>query len=221
MPGPTVLVVADEPIFARFLVTLLTEKGYQAHTVPSPAARPVAAQLQPKLIVVDLDLLRAPGVVTIQDLRTDPATAPIPILALAGQPSPWPGSAPTERQRVSVRVILVICSDPDCLQARQTLIHRAGHLSLPAPTVAAAQGLLRKVRLALIITDAVLADGRAPPFIRQLRALDHLAQVIVVVLGVLTAEEQHDLADDPYTYVPPVGTDEGISEVLTPFLGAP
>jgi len=45
--------------------------------------------------------------------------------------------------------------------------------------------------------------------------------VIVVVLGVLTAEEQHDLADDPYAYVPPVGTDEGISEVLTLFLGAP
>ena len=50
VPGPTVLVVADEPIFARFLVTLLTEKGYQAHTVPSPAARHVAAQLQPTLI---------------------------------------------------------------------------------------------------------------------------------------------------------------------------
>jgi len=45
--------------------------------------------------------------------------------------------------------------------------------------------------------------------------------VIVVVLGVLTAEEQHDLADDPYTSVRPAGPDEGISEVLTPFLGAP
>ena len=215
MPGPTVLVVADEPIFARFLVTCLTEKGYRAHSVPSPAARHVAAQLQPQLIVVDSDLLRAPGAATIRDLRTDPATAPIPILALAGQ------RAPTELRRVGVRVILVLCSDPDRLQARQTLIRRAGHLSLPAPTVAAAHRLLRKVRLALIITDAALADGRAPPFIRQLRALDHLAQVIVVVLGVLTAEEQHDLADDPYTYVRPVGSDEGISEVLTPFLGAP
>jgi hypothetical protein len=77
------------------------------------------------------------------------------------------------------------------------------------------------VRLALIITDATLADGRAPPFIRQLRALDHLAQVIVLVLGVLTAEEQHDLADDPYTYVWPAGPDEGFSELLTRYLGAP
>src|SRR5437764_15493576 len=124
-------------------------------------------------------------------------------------------------RRVSVRVILLICSDPDRLQARQTLIRGAGHLSLPAPTVAAAHRLLRKVQLALIITDAALADGRAPPFIRQLRALDHLARVSVVVLGVLTAEEQHDLADDPYTYVQPAGPDEGISALLTPFLGAP
>ena len=124
-------------------------------------------------------------------------------------------------RRVSVRVILLICSDPDRLQARQTLIRRAGHLPLPAPTVAAAQRLLRTVRLALIITDATLADGRAPPFIRQLRALDHLAQVIVLVLGVLTAEEQHDLADDPYTYVRPAGPDEGFSELLTRYLGAP
>ena len=215
MPGPTVLVVADEPIFARFLVTFLAEKGYQAHTVPSPAARHVAAQLQPKLIVVDIDLLRAPGAATIQDLRTDPATATIPILALTGQRST------TELRRVSVRVILLICSDPDRLQARQTLIRRAGHLPLPAPTVAAAQRLLRTVRLALIITDATLADGRAPPFIRQLRALDHLAQVIVLVLGVLTAEEQHDLADDPYTYVWSAGPDEGFSELLTRYLGAP
>ncbi len=87
--------------------------------------------------------------------------------------------------------------------------------------MAAAHRLLRKVRLALIITDAALADGRAPPFIRQLRALDHLAQVIVVGLGVLTAEEQHALADDPSTYVRPVGPDEGISALLAPFLGAP
>jgi DNA-binding response OmpR family regulator len=82
-----------------------------------------------------------------------------------------------------------------------------------------ALALLAKVRPSLVLTDAELADGRAHALIRAMRAVAALEEVRVVVLGVVTAEERHDLADDYYVHVRQVDDDTGIGGLLEAFLG--
>src|SRR5438128_1388918 len=92
-----------------------------------------------------------------------------------------------EREPAVPRLVLVVCSDDQWLQARHAVVRRAGHRSLPAPTMARAVFLLGKVRPDLVLTDAELSDGRAHVLIRALRAVAALEQVPVVVLRAGTA----------------------------------
>ena len=116
------------------------------------------------------------------------------------------------------RLVLVVCSDDQRLQARQAAVRRAGYRSLPASSMARALFLLGKVRPDLVLVDAQLADGRAPALIRAIRVVAALEQVRVVVLGAVTADEQRDLARDSLVHVREVADDGAIGALLE-FLG--
>jgi PleD family two-component response regulator len=124
-----------------------------------------------------------------------------------------------EREPVVTRLVLVVCSDDQRLQARHAVVRRAGYRSLPASSMARALFLLGKVRPDLVLVDAELADGRAPALIRAMRGVAALEQVRVVVLGAVTAEEHRDLARDSLVHVREVADDGAIGALLEEFLG--
>src|SRR5437764_11773919 len=132
-----------------------------------------------------------------------------------------PSQAPkpiAEREPVVTRLVLIVCSDDQCLPARQAVVRRAGYKSLPASSMARALFLLGKVRPDLVLVDAELADGRAPAFIRAIRGVAALEPGRVVVLGAVTAEEQRDLARDALVHVRQVADDGAIGALLEELL---
>ena len=105
--------------------------------------------------------------------------------------------------------ILIAASDERRLYAWHSLVRRAGYWPLPAPTLARALWWVHKVRPAMVLVEAGLADGRAAGLLQAMRALPPVAEVPVVVLGALTAEERDPAARDPYVVVWPREHDAG------------
>ena len=89
-PGrPLVLVVEDsEPIRAAFTI-LLEESGYRVAAAATGAdAVRLAAERVPDLVLLDLGLPDLSGRAVAQELKSNPATAAVPIVALTGRDDP-------------------------------------------------------------------------------------------------------------------------------------
>ena len=85
----TVLLIEDEPDVAALLSLVLIREGDQVERVASAAAAHTAlARTQPNLIVMDITLPDADGVVLCTQLRTDVRTATIPIVVITGYAEP-------------------------------------------------------------------------------------------------------------------------------------
>lgn len=85
-----VLVVEDNPVNVKLFTMLLTKSGYEVE-VAGTAEDGVeqARRLQPKLIIMDLQLPgEMDGVKATQVLKEDPATAAIPILVVTAHALP-------------------------------------------------------------------------------------------------------------------------------------
>jgi two-component system alkaline phosphatase synthesis response regulator PhoP len=83
-PAPlTVLVVDDDPIIVDVLRAALEDDGYAVLTAVDGAALPLARQAQPALILLDIMMPGMDGVEVSKQLRADPATAHIPIVAIS------------------------------------------------------------------------------------------------------------------------------------------
>jgi CheY-like chemotaxis protein len=80
---PRVLVVDDDPAIRDLLREALEDEGYAVWTTDGPPATADVAALRPDLILLDHRLKTdETGRDAAQRLRTDPATAPIPLLLL-------------------------------------------------------------------------------------------------------------------------------------------
>lgn len=78
-----VLVVEDHPLNLELVTDLLEKEGCQVITAETAeAGLRLAAAEHPDLILMDIDLPRMTGYEVSRRLKTDPATAPIPIVAL-------------------------------------------------------------------------------------------------------------------------------------------
>lgn len=107
------------------------------------------------------------------------------------------------------RLILIVCSDNHRLQAWDIVVRHAGYRGWPVSTLHRARGLVRNIRPALVLMDAELSDGRASVFLPQMRALASLAEVPVLILGVLTPEEQALVERDTYVHLQQVDDADG------------
>ncbi len=89
--GPWVLVVDDEVDVASLFRIQLERAGYRV-TVVNKGSRvvQVARQLRPELITLDL-LMEVDGLSVLQALKTDPATADIPVVVISVIPEPAKG----------------------------------------------------------------------------------------------------------------------------------
>jgi two-component system cell cycle response regulator DivK len=83
MPGELILVVEDNEKNLKLVRDLLQVKGYR--TVEAATATDgllLAAEHRPSLILMDVQLPDMDGVAALHQLRRDPLTASIPVVAL-------------------------------------------------------------------------------------------------------------------------------------------
>ncbi|MEX2114720.1 MAG: response regulator [Pirellulales bacterium] len=80
---PLVLVVEDNEKNARMLVAMLTGAGYDAHwAADGEEGLRLADQLKPALVITDLQMPGLDGLSMTRRLKSNAATAAIPVVAL-------------------------------------------------------------------------------------------------------------------------------------------
>jgi DNA-binding response OmpR family regulator len=85
--GQRILIVDDDPSCRTVLVTLFEQQGFQvAHIDTVLGASEVIARFQPTVILLDLALPYRSGASWLSRLRSQPATADIPVVILSALP---------------------------------------------------------------------------------------------------------------------------------------
>ncbi len=80
-----VLVVDDDAAIVDLLETALEDQGYQVFATVGAAAVPLARDLQPAVILLDINMPGMDGIEVSRRLRADPATEHIPIIVMSAQ----------------------------------------------------------------------------------------------------------------------------------------
>jgi CheY-like chemotaxis protein len=82
MAATPILIVDDNPSNTKLLAFLLTARGYEIRTAASAdEAIAVLAQWKPRLILMDIQLPGMDGLTLTRQLKADPATRDIAIVA--------------------------------------------------------------------------------------------------------------------------------------------
>jgi CheY-like chemotaxis protein len=77
-----ILIVDDHPTNTKLLAFLLSSKGYEVRTAASAdEALAALADWKPRLILMDIQLPGMDGLTLTRQLKADPATSDIPIIA--------------------------------------------------------------------------------------------------------------------------------------------
>ena len=85
MSDARVLVVDDDSTIVCFLREALEDEGYEVVTAVDGEALPLAHDLHPSVILLDLMMSGMDGLEVSLRLRADPVTALIPIIAMSAQ----------------------------------------------------------------------------------------------------------------------------------------
>ncbi len=89
MANETILIVEDNPVNQKLLVTILRPHGYCLLTaVDGEEAVKLAVQEHPQLILMDLQLPKMNGYVATLRIKENPQTASIPVIALTAHAMP-------------------------------------------------------------------------------------------------------------------------------------
>ncbi len=89
MANETVLIVEDNPVNRKLLLTVLRPHGYHLLTaVDGEEAVAIAAQARPNIILMDLQLPKMNGYTATQLIKENPSTARIPVVALTAHAMP-------------------------------------------------------------------------------------------------------------------------------------
>ena len=100
--GQRVLIVEDDAHATHLLEELLKAVGYEVMTTDSALGTAgLVRRVRPSVILLDLGLPYRSGVSLLADLKSDPTTAEIPILAVTG----YPEMLTNERRSMVVDVI--------------------------------------------------------------------------------------------------------------------
>ncbi|MCA1597666.1 MAG: response regulator [Chloroflexi bacterium] len=83
MTKGTVLVVDDDPDIVDLLTDVLELDGYRVQAALGSLIQPLARVLQPDVILLDIMMPGKDGVTVAQQLRADPRTATIPVIAVS------------------------------------------------------------------------------------------------------------------------------------------
>ena len=89
MDGHTVLVVDDDPAVVGVVREMLEDRGDRVLAAVGAEALRLAREGHPAVILLDLAMPGMDGFMVARCLRRDPATAPIPIIAISGADRLW------------------------------------------------------------------------------------------------------------------------------------
>lgn len=89
MAGELVLVVEDNALNAKLVRDFLGAKGYQViESTTAETGLQMAHEQKPDLILMDIRLPGMDGVSALQELKRDPATQQIPVMAVTASVMP-------------------------------------------------------------------------------------------------------------------------------------
>lgn len=85
-PGPTILLVEDDPLLRHAFRLLLEDAGYEVHEAGTAAEALVEATARkPALVLLDLGLPDRPGLEVARQITSQPQTAGVRVVALTGR----------------------------------------------------------------------------------------------------------------------------------------
>jgi CheY-like chemotaxis protein len=85
----TILVIEDQADVLTGLATLLEGAGYRCHCSSSAAsARKLACEVQPDLIISDINLSGTSGMLLCDEIKRQPGLAAVPVMFLSGAQIP-------------------------------------------------------------------------------------------------------------------------------------
>ncbi len=89
MAGTRILIAEDDPVSLKLVRDVLEANEYETDCVTSgEAALREASEFKPHLIVMDIRLPGIDGLEATRRLKANPATAPIPIIAVTAHAMP-------------------------------------------------------------------------------------------------------------------------------------
>lgn len=214
----TVLVVEDDPGFARILLDLARELKYRCLVAQSAGeAMSMANEFKPDAVLLDLGLPDASGMSVLQKLKANPNTRHIPVHIISAADST--GAAmqmgavgyvikPTSRDRLkqvfeklesklTQEVNRVLIVEDDAVQ-RQAIVHLIQDEDIDITAVALGQeaiDLLRNNIYDCMIIDLKLPDMQGPELLQRMstEAICCFPPVIVYTGRNLTREEENNL----------------------------
>ncbi|MDQ7959062.1 MAG: response regulator, partial [Pseudomonadota bacterium] len=213
-----VLVIEDEPQFARILFDLAHEYGWHcavAHAAQDGFA--LALELQPHAILLDMRLPDSPGLSVLQQLKDDPRTRHIPVHVVSAQDQSAAalhlgavGYAlkPTTREqlqavfarldaKLSQQLKEVLLVEDDDVQ-RESVVHLIGDEDVRITAVATGEealALLRERVFDCMITDLRLPDMQGGELLKRMSTEEicSFPPVIVYTGRNLTRDEEAEL----------------------------
>lgn len=219
LPGDTViLIIEDDPAFARILIDLVRRKGYRAlFAGAGEAGLMLAAQFRPTGILLDVMLPGMDGFSVIERLKSGHATRHIPVHFISATDDHNRGldlgavgflTKPVTREGLtsafdrllhfaegSTRRVLVVDDDAASRLAVRKLIGAANVEIAEAAGGADALKLLQQSTFDCVILDLGMADVNGFEFLERASALPAMPPVVVYSGRDLSAEENLKLRE--------------------------
>lgn len=203
-PGaPVVLVIDDDPAVGELTSRSLSKEGYRVVTASSgPEGLELARTLQPIAITLDVMMPGMDGWTVLSSLKSDPATAAIPVVMLTMLDDREMGltmgaseylTKPVDRQRLArflsqfrgdraPGTVLVVDDDPDARDLLRRGLEAEAWVVTEAVNAAEALQAIQVRRPDLILLDLLMPGVSGLQFLRQLRSQPEFRTIPVLVV---------------------------------------
>lgn len=205
MPAQTMLIIHHDPQFRQRLRTSLQDHSWSTLEADhGTAALDLAARRHPDVILLDAALPTPGADVVAKQLKTDPMTCVIPIIAVStterahGYLEPWAVDAMTPITTVPVLLakfqrvlayqkrskpfVLVVDDEPDLVEILTAFLQERGFAASGAANGAEAMDVARTVRPDAILLDLDMPQINGWEFLYRMKVDAGLRHVRVVIL---------------------------------------
>ncbi|MDN5940340.1 MAG: response regulator [Nitrospira sp.] len=205
--APLVLVVEDDPAAAKLLSIYLMEAGFSVEVAADgEEGFEKAKSLRPALVTVDIQIPKADGWELLTQLKTDQATASIPVVVVSIIDEPGRGFSlgaadyllkPVDREvlaRVIQRVarsnargqrgrsVLVIDDDPVILELMEAVLRPEGFEVLKAKDGRHGLQIARERNPDLVVLDLLMPEMNGFEVVDEMHGRPETASIPIVVL---------------------------------------
>ena len=209
--GPLLLITSHHAAWREEAAHFLEREGFAINIAASGAdAFHKSKDLRPDLILLDMDLAGKSGWETLNDLRTAPETAGIPVIIVSTSDERKMGEAlgaaaclikPLAKESLlrtvsktlnldnSLRV-LIVDDDPETRQLIRDTLGAEGHTPLTAQNSSEALRILERSNIDAIVLDLLLPGRSGFEFLTEIRAQEKWKAIPVMVLTVKDLDER-------------------------------